>query len=100
MRGGMVETFFICGRCGKARKREEVVVVSASVYGVNDGFVAIRCKEHKNAEAAARKAAWRHAQRVKKKMEVRVDGEENRRNRGSAQTSSIPHDDLPTLPLR
>ena len=63
----MVETFFVCGRCGKARKREEVVIVPASEYGVNDGFVAVRCKEHKNAYEAARKAARRHAKRVKER---------------------------------
>ena len=71
----MVETYFVCGRCGKARKREEVVIVSSSVYGVNDGFVAIRCKEHKNAYEAARRAAWRHAKRVKEKMRERGDGD-------------------------
>jgi len=60
-------TYFVCGRCGKARKREEVVIVSASEYGVDDGFVAIRCKEHKNALSAARRAAWRHARRVKER---------------------------------
>ena len=65
-------TYFVCGRCGKARKREEVVIVSASVYGVDDGFVAIRCKEHKSALSAARRAAWRHARRVKERRRQEV----------------------------
>ena len=64
-----METLFICGRCGKARKREEVIIVSASRYGVYDGFEAIRCKEHENAEKAARRAAWRHTQRVRRRCD-------------------------------
>jgi len=63
----MAETYFVCGRCGKVRRRDEVIIVSAAEYGVADGFVAVRCKEHENALSAARKAAWRHARRVKER---------------------------------
>ena len=63
------ETYYVCGYCSKARKIEDVVCVSSSRFGIDDGFVAIRCKEHPNAHRRAYQSAWKHAKRIKEKVE-------------------------------
>lgn len=73
----MTQTFFVCGYCGEKREAKNVVIVSEddySGYGDPDelakpperrrihqcGFLAIRCKEHTNAEKNAKRAMLRH----------------------------------------
>ena len=70
-------TYFRCGQCGTIRQAQEMVIYSEdefseygppeelakpaiSRHGHRCGFLAIRCKEHKNAERLARQAMLRH----------------------------------------
>ena len=70
-------TYFRCGQCGALRPAEDMVVLSEddfSEYGQPEelakpatsrrghqcGFLAIRCREHKDAEKLAQRAMLRH----------------------------------------
>ena len=77
-----METKCVCGLCGAIRDESDVVIVSetefmevcdresdyakpATARGHYCGYVAIRCKEHRNAERNAIRAVKRHLAQVR-----------------------------------
>lgn len=78
-----METKFVCGLCGAVRDASDVVIVreedflsvcdKESDYALpavsrpahDCGFIAIRCKEHRNAERNAVRAVKRHLAQIR-----------------------------------